>query len=228
MARKKIVFVIVEGPSDQDALEVLLQKIFADNKVFVAIVYGDITSEIGNTSSNILSRVTELVRKYAANNHLDKIHFQEVIHIMDTDGAYIDDVHIVEEPDTEGTFYTLTDIRTDDIEKIRARNDRKRKNMNKLSETPTIWGSIPYSAYYMSCNLDHVLYNRMNSTDKDKERDSHRFAKQYKDRIPEFVKFISESEFSVTGDYMKTWEYIREDVHSLERHTNLGLAFPAE
>lgn len=35
MARKKIVFIIVEGPSDQDALELLLNNIFDSNRVFV-------------------------------------------------------------------------------------------------------------------------------------------------------------------------------------------------
>ena len=35
----------------------------------------------------------------------------------------------------------------------------------------------------MSCNLDHVFYNKLNSSDEDKERDAIRFVKEYKDKI---------------------------------------------
>ena len=63
-----------------------------------------------------------------------------------------------------------------------------------------MWG-VPYRVYYMSCNLDHVLYNKRNSTDEEKENDAYAFAKQYKGDRDGFVKFISESSFSVMGDF---------------------------
>lgn len=53
MARKKIVFVIVEGPSDQDALEVLLNKLFDKSRVHVHVTYGDITSKYGKRNTNL-------------------------------------------------------------------------------------------------------------------------------------------------------------------------------
>lgn len=43
--------------------------------------------------------------------------------------------------------------------------------------------------------------------------------------IPEFLKFITESDFSVMDDYPQSWQFIREGLHSLERHTNIGLCF---
>ena len=39
-----------------------------------------------------------------------------------------------------------------------------------------MWG-IQYSMYYMSCDLDHSLYNKRASDDLTKERDAHTFAK---------------------------------------------------
>ena len=75
----------------------------------------------------------------------------------------------------------------------------------------------------MSCNLDHVLYDKLNSTDEEKEKDAFSFAKEYGQNIPEFVKFISESSFSVGGSYQESWAFIKEGKHSLERHTNLGI-----
>jgi len=53
----------------------------------------------------------------------------------------------------------------------------------------------------MSCNLDHALYNKLNSTDEEKRENSLNFAKKYNSNIPEFVKFISDSCFSVGESY---------------------------
>ena len=77
----------------------------------------------------------------------------------------------------------------------------------------------------MSANLDHVLYNKLNSSDKDKENDAFLFAKRYKDHLDEFLQFIADSDFSVVGDFKESWEFIKEGKHSLERHTNLGICF---
>ncbi len=226
MARKKVVFIIVEGPSDQDALEILLNNIFDSNRVFVYVTHGDITSRKGNTPNNILRKVTEEIKLYAKNNHLDKIHFQQVIHIMDMDGAYVPEECIIEDNEAEKPFYSVDAIRTCDKQGIAERNLAKSKNMDRLSTSAVIWGTIPYAAYYMSCNLDHVLYNKLNSSDEEKEEDAYRFALKYKKDTDGFIKFLSESDFSVGGDYISSWNYIKKDKHSLERHTNLSLCFP--
>ena len=41
----------------------------------------------------------------------------------------------------------------------------------------------------------------------------------------EVLEYIKDSDFAVGPDYKESWEYITEDLHSLERHTNLGLCF---
>lgn len=51
------------------------------------------------------------------------------------------------------------------------RNQHKRSKLNRISALKKVWVSIPYHAYYMSCNLDHVLYGKLNSTDDDKEKE---------------------------------------------------------
>ena len=48
---------------------------------------------------------------------------------------------------------------------------------------------------------------------------------KYKDNIPEFLDFISNSDFSVVDGYKESWDFIKQDLHSLERYTNLGLCF---
>ena len=66
MARKKIVFVIVEGPSDDEALGLFLTRIYDKNKVYVHIVHGDLTT----TTGKIKDKIADAVRAYANSTHL--------------------------------------------------------------------------------------------------------------------------------------------------------------
>ena len=227
MARKKIVFVIVEGPSDHDALALVLNRLFDQQSVHVHIMHRDITTEKGIDSANIVSEVTAEVKQYANSSHLTSSHFQEVIHLVDMDGAYIPNNAVVEDAEAKKPKYSTTEIRTADKAGIEQRNLQKRSNLDRLIGTKDIW-KIPYRVYYMSCNLDHALYNKLNTGDDEKESDAHAFAKRYKDNPQGFLTYISGSDFSVMDDYKKSWAYIKEDLHSLERHTNLGLCFNRE
>ena len=219
-----IVFVIVEGISEQDALGAILSNIYDKDTVWVQVLRKDITSEYGVTPSNILSKLGDEVRGYANSNSFKKSDFKEIIHIVDMDGAYIPNENVIEDHNASNPVYSLTEIRTADKPGIEVRNQNKRVNINKICSCKELW-SVPYSAYYMSCNLDHVLYNKLNSTDEEKERDSFQFAKRYKEKTEEFLSFICESDFSVTGDLKASWNFIKLDLHSLERYTNFGICF---
>ena len=146
MARKKIVFVIVEGPSDEEALGLFLNRIFDKNSVHVHIVHGDLTTMAGS----IKNRIADEIRAYANSTHLKKIHFQEVIHIVDMDGAYIPDSAVVEDAGVSDPIYSTTEIRTHDPEGIRSRNEQKRSNLDTISSLLSVWGGVPYQAYFMS------------------------------------------------------------------------------
>lgn len=222
MARKKIVFVIVEGPSDDTALGVLLSKIYDKDTVYVHIWRGDITSDNKVNASNIISKIGNAVKSYARSQHFTNKHFAEIIHIVDMDGAYIPNDHILKDENLEKNVYGLTMIKTVDPDAIIQRNERKRSNINKLCGCKEIW-SIPYRVYYMSSNLDHVLYGKLNSTDEEKENDAYQFAKKYSKNIEGFLKYIIESDFSVMGEYKESWDFIKQGLHSLERYTNLGI-----
>lgn len=227
MARKKIVFVIVEGMSDSEALSLVLSKFYDKQTVHVHIMRRDITTEPGVTPDNIVTKIAEAAKQYANIYRIKNEHFQEIIHLVDTDGAYVPDEAVIEDLDAVDPVYSTTEIRTKNKAGIETRNMRKRGNLDRLVATNAVW-SIPYKVYYMSCNLDHVLYNKLNSTDEEKETDAHAFAKQYKDDLPGFLAFVSGSEFSVVNGYKESWSFIRDSVHSLERHTNFGLSFLKE
>lgn len=223
MPRKQFVFVIVEGPSDDDALGVLLEKFFADKNVHVQIMHCDITTKYGITPNNIVSKIGDVVKNFAGNMFKSK-DFCQIIHIVDMDGTFIPNDAVIADSSVVDHVYSTTEIRTYNKTGIEERNRRKRDNLNRLASTNMIW-KIPYRVYYMASNLDHALYNKLNSTDAEKEKDAYIFAKRYRDNIPGFIKFISASDFSVVDGYSESWQYIREGLHSLERHSNFGLCF---
>ena len=224
---KKVLYVIVEGPSDETALGLAFSQWFSQDNVYVKVNHCDITSKRGVNSTNIISKITELVKKTMKDEHFEKSDFKEIVHIVDTDGTYVPEDRIVLNPVLEKTQYSQNKITTNNVEAIKDRNAQKSSILNRLCCTPTIW-KIPYKIYYMSSNLDHVLHNKMNSSDDEKEDDAYEFAERYRGKANDFVDFISNSDFSNSEDYKESWEYIKEDLHSLERQTNLGLCFKEE
>ena len=225
MARKKVVFVIVEGPSDDTALGVILNKIYDKNKVHIEIMHGDITTDLRIDPGDIVSAIGDVVKHYAESMHFSQQNFQEVIHLVDMDGAFIPESAIIENLSVNKPIYSLTELQTSKREQMILRNKHKQSKLNRMSKMKKVWGSVRYQAYYMSCNLDHVLYGKLNSSDEEKEEDAYVFAKRYKDHIEEFLTFISDSDFSRMDGYKESWDFIKTDLHSLERHTNLGLCF---
>ena len=223
MPRKKIVFVIVEGPSDEETLGVLLNRIYDSNFVYIHVMHCDITTEMNVNPGNVVAKIGDLVKKYAGRT-FKSADFCQIIHITDTDGAFIPNDAILEDESAIKPFYSETNIKTHSKIGIENRTQRKRENLNRLSSTSEIW-NIPYRIYYMSCNLDHTLYGKMNSTDDEKKNDAFSFAKKYRGNIPGFINYISNSDFSVVDSYPQSWQYIREGLRSLERHTNFGLCF---
>lgn len=226
MKSKKVVLFIVEGPSDESALSVLLSKVFDQNEVYVYVVHSDVTTEHGVTPQNIICKVNTFIKDHMDRYRLRKADMLQVVHLMDTDGAYAPDDVITEIDTTKKTIYNPGQIIAASRQQIIDRNRRKRANMNRLALEPVIAG-IPYLAVYMSCNLDHVLYNKLNSGDEDKRKDAFAFARRYRSDIEAFISFITDSDFSVTGSRKETWDYIKQGQNSLDRHTNLGICFPA-
>lgn len=225
VTRKKIVFVIVEGPSDDTALGVMFTRLYNKNLVRVEITHGDITTRDWVRTDNIAARIGDLVKGYAAANHFKASDFQEIIHIVDTDGTFIPEGAVVEDPTCQEPSYSLTEIRTNKPASIRRRNESKSAILIRLASLKHVWKTIPYHVYFMSCNLDHVLNGKQNSSDAEKEDDAYAFARHYRDHLLEFLVFICDSDFSVKLDYKESWEFIRQGLHSLERHSNLGLCF---
>ena len=170
MTRRKIVFVIVEGPSDETALGLLLQRLYQAETVYVHIVRGDITTGHRAGPENIVQRVGRLIQRYAQTNHLRKGDFREILHVSDMDGAFIDPDYVYVEDTLRRTRYSPEGIYTANKPGIEERNRQKKENLLALIHTEKIWG-VPYRIFYMSCNLDHALYGKLNSSNADKEKE---------------------------------------------------------
>ena len=227
LARKKVVLVIVEGASDDTALGVALNQVFDKDSVYIYIMHGDITTRKGVNSQNVVSKIGDSVKGYAKSQHYKASDFKQIIHIVDTDAAYISDSNIIEDTTLEEVIYEEDGIHTANVEAIKERNKTKRDNLYRLRTQGKVWG-VPYRGYYMSCNLDHVLHNKRNSTDEEKENDAYAFAKKYKGDRDGFVKFITESSFSVMGDFKESWNFIEKGMSSIERYTNLCICIKKE
>jgi hypothetical protein len=222
---KKISLFLVEGPSEERALSLLLSRLVSNSLTKFYIVSGDITSRDSSDNQNILSEVHSLVKNFLEENNplFKKSDIERIVHLIDTDGAFVDCEH-VKHKNGYGVVYSDDCILTKDVESIIDRNDRKSLILNKLSSTPEI-NDIPYSVYYFSTNLDHVLYGKQNLDRHLKTELADKFTDRFDGHEKEFVDFICDSDFAVDGNYPETWHFIKSDLHSLNRYTNLGLYF---
>lgn len=227
LARKKVVLVIVEGVSEDTALGIALSQVYDKDSVYIHIMHGDITTRKGVNPQNIISKIGNDVRTYAKSQHYTAKHFKQIIHIVDTDGTYIKNDKVIKDEECQSPLYESDGIHTKDVDGIIARNVQKRDNLFRLRNCGNIM-NIPYRVYYMSCNLDHVLYDKCNSTDEEKENDAYTFARKYKKDPEGFVKFICDSPFSVNGDYKESWSHIEEGMNSIERYTNFSICIEEE
>ena len=86
---KKVVFVIVEGPTDEVAISSVLKGIFTLHEIHFQVIHGDITIENGITGKNakahVANRIDLEMKKYA----YKKSDILQIVHLIDTDGAFI-------------------------------------------------------------------------------------------------------------------------------------------
>ena len=227
MARRRAKIVIVEGPSDNTALSVYLSRYFDEKNIEFIELHSNILSERYKQPNNIITDLNNIIDAFLENNRYIKLtYIDEIIQIVDTDGMFIEDSKVIEDNSATINQYTLNNIYTDNVERIRTLNKIKTGNMEILLSKNDITirkHKIPYSVYYMSRNLEHVLHNRMdNVSDDDKKKLALQFANKFKN-VLDFVNFIKNSSFSVNDEYKISWSFIKKDTNSLKRFSNLGL-----
>lgn len=223
MKRKEVILFLVEGFSDKEALDRIVNALVAEELVLFLVMNGDLTSSRTTKPDNVLRRVGEQVKEAMAKYKVQKGDIRQIIHLVDADGVFIPDSHI-KNGDENGFLYTQNDILARNCEAVKERNERKSKMLEKLAQTGRLFG-IPYRVFYMSCNLDHVLYNIQNLKDEEKVAYADAFYEDYIGNESAFLSFICGNEVAVEGEYKETWKFLRNDLNSLSRCSNLCLFF---
>lgn len=222
MTRKLILF-LVEGITEEISFGLIFSEIFEDKEIEFQIARGDITTRNGVDSRNVIEVINEEVLSFLDKEHYNKGDILEIIHLLDTDGAYISE-DLIEKHDRDKNYYYVDKLCTRHPENTKKRNDKKSSIMDRLSRHFKING-IPYNAYYLSCNLEHVLHNDANIDDNLKVEKAEEFSDSYFEKKFEFLDFIRTNSFAVEGEYEETWEFIKQGNNSLNRYSNLYLVF---
>lgn len=219
---KQVILFLVEGSTDEDALSPVLKKLFHNTLVRFHVVNGDISTDLSVDSRNAVNTVNNHIKREMTRYGFRRGDLIRIIHLIDTDGAFIPNDH-VEAGDVPRIQYEENCILTKQVPQTVARNERKQRVINKLCSTKKV-GGTPYQVYYFSRNLEHVLHNDNGSlTDEEKIACADEFADTYTDDPQGFVQFLMESDFTVSGDYSETWEFIFAGTNSLHRHCNIHL-----
>ncbi|WP_310602414.1 hypothetical protein [Anaerosporobacter sp.] len=221
---RKTVFFIVEGNTDKTALEKIFKTIYKKRDIRFEFTNGDITSDDLIDKINMCEIIYKKVEKYMNENKLKKTDIWKIVQIFDTDGTYIPETAIFKGKSSE-FVYSTTGIECKDVMKVKNRNSRKRDKMDYLLSLSDIKG-IPFQCYFMSCNLDHALYNQQNLIDEDKRKYADAFYEKFIGIEKYFIDFLKIDVVNgVPDSFPASWRYIKEDSHSLERHTNLHIYF---
>lgn len=224
LSMDKAVIFIVEGATDKKSLENIFKKIYRHKEIHFEFTHGDITSDENIGKNNVETEIYKFVDRYRKDKKLKLSDIWQIVQIFDTDGAYIDDSYIVQGESTE-IVYSDKNIFCKNIQKVKNRNKHKSKMMDYLLTCDNIKG-IPYRCYYMSSNLDHALYNKMNLSDELKSKYAEAFYEQFIGNEQLFINFLDmEVVNGVPESFPASWRYIREELHSLQRHTNLNIYF---
>lgn len=223
MARKKVVLFIVEGITEQESLELLLDEcIKDDNRIIFQVVGGDVTSSQDIETSNIKKKITDIIkdggkRKFKPSDYL------EIIHLVDMDAAFISQDSIYLDESLSKFVYKNDGIYAKNIERVVKRNEKKKSLLNLLSSTNKVYGSVLYRVFYFSCNMEHVLHNDIEVEEESKMEYAEEFQDKYIEDLDGFIDLMCKSGFSVNKDYKESWEFIKKNNNSIKRFTNFNI-----
>lgn len=221
---KKVILFIVEGPTDENTLSPVLKKLFHSENVHFHVVHGDMMAKFEVSPENAIVKVNERIKHEMHRYGFKKQDIVKVIHLVDTDGVFIPESAVVFEK-VDHIQYKSDCILSSNPEGVIERNQRKSMNLQRLYSAKKV-AAIPYFLYYFSRNLEQVLQDvNADLTDEEKVEYADEFADKLGSDPNSFKEFISSKDFAVEGDYKETWEFIMEDVNSLNRYCNLHLLF---
>ena len=222
---KKVIAIIVEGPTDEDAIGSILKAYFSSEEIQFVVIHGDITLQKYVNAGNIIRVIDEQIHIMMNRYGYHDADMKQIFHVLDMDGVCIPDEDVREAKQMTSIKYYLDHIETPDVGFIRERNHRKSDILFKLSHTTSVH-RIPYRAFYNSRNLEHALYGIADDMSDDEKMElADDFAEKYEEDLEGFLRRIGSADIAVWGTYQETWKFIQNGHHSLERHSNMHLIF---
>lgn len=229
---KKVILFIFEGVTEKIALESILKKLFASNHVDVEFIGTDITSNKDITIANIDNELRQFIREKLKPLHIDVSDIEKIIHVIDTDGGFVDERYIKYSAQQTHLAYTQNEILTKDPANTLKRNKEKTEKTNHLKNLSYLHFKsendlhIPYQLYYFSRNREHALQNEVRELTVIEKKDmAFEFASKYLGKESDFVTLLNDPAVKVDGSFGQTWSFIQKDNNSLHRHSNFYLAF---
>ena len=249
---KAFVCFCVDGPSDKDTLNYFFQELFDDvggediNVEFRFASFqnknhGDITSLKGVNEDNVEKKIYKYYfKEQDTHSSLGWNDLTCIIHIIDTDGAYISEDKVVQF--TEQERQIADDMKTngipkdvlyfddhvgvrEDVQGIISRNKRKRQIIEHLLSIEEITvgkKTVKYYIFFFSSNLEHFLYGEANNSGATKARKASSFAQEI-NTIEDYVNLFVENEFCGSDNYYLSWKEIKKRNNSLQRGSNINV-----
>lgn len=235
--QRKVVLFLVEGTSDEIALgqpietlvksELNLEWERFKTDVFTVRLYPE------SASFEVKARIADTIKAFVEKRlerggcyyRLEDI--AHIVHITDTDGAFVPESCIVRGAETTGIRYASDKIFAVNISDIKARNLEKKQTVGRMVRTSALqWGelTIPYSLFYLSRNLEHALMDKSETLDESEKHELAQLFRQFYNSHPDqFLALLDALAKDIPNNYAASWDYIRKGTRSLERHSNLRL-----
>lgn len=232
--QRKVLLFIVEGFTDKQSLEYPLSQLAISSRIVFQTTSGDITSREGITRENIKGKLYDYVKNNNTKNKFKDSDYYKIVHIIDTDGAFIPDDHLFTAEGAARDFpflpyYAREGIYCADVSKIAARNRQKSELVEELLQIKSLGRfKIPYEVYFMSINLEHVLHNDANVPDEQKPILANQALGEFYRDSHALPTLLNSPEVFIPGTYSGTWAYIRDKTNSLLRGSNLSVFFQQE
>lgn len=143
---KKILLFLVEGSTDSTSLGLVMSRLVETADVRFAVLGGDLCYRYRITAENAARTVMRPVNGFLQRYRLKKSDLIQIVHVIDTDGAFIPPTRVFHGGD-ERAHYAADKIVTLSDESMRARNEMKTCAAEALSGLRSV-EKIPYAFYF--------------------------------------------------------------------------------
>lgn len=227
---KKIILFIVEGNNDKLEINSIINTPFFNSyfipyRVDFLVINNDITADVKSKENNIQDILNRAVIKYRRDGglypNIKVSDIECIIHVVDLDGAFIPRENILYE-DVEKYRYEDEYLYVREPDRAFGRNRKKANIINRLTKIQRI-DNIKYKLFFVSCNMDHMLFGDRNPPQYQKRTYANSFVKECKENPSCIYESVLNNDICYDCSYEESWETIQYGTNSLKRHTNLNI-----